>query len=403
MSKVPKLRFKEFNTEYKEYKLSELLKRRSKNNKDGEFGIDDILSLSSHYGIVDRRELLEDTYSKVNHLNYLKTRINDFVYGKSISAKYPFGLFKVNNLRDGLLSTLYFTFETFEIVSPKYLDKYFSHQIRANNFLRKYVLVGDRYITADSDYILSGKIFIPIKQEQEKITSFLTSIDTKIEQLIKKEKLLQKYKKSVIQKIFNKKIRFKADNGSEFCDWENIQLGSILIESKEKSIINNQHDVLSSTKEDIVLQSEYFNREIASKDNVGYKILKRNQLVFSPQNLWLGNININTKYEIGIVSPSYKIYNIKEKLILVDYLKYIIKTPKMMFNYEQASEQGASIVRRSLNIDLFNIINIAIPSIQEQIKISNFLSSIDSKIEQTQKQLESSKEFKKALLQQMFV
>ena len=402
MINVPKLRFSEFSEEYIEYKLSELMKRYSAKNTDNEFSIDDILSLSSIHGIVDRKELLEDTYGKVNHINYLKTRLNDFVYGKSISARYPFGLFKVNNCRDGLLSTLYFTFRTFEGVSPQYLDKYFTHFNRANNFLKKYVLVGDRYITADSDYILSGKIFIPSKTEQDKIVSFLTSVDTKIEQLTKKELLLQDYKKGVMQKIFNQEIRFKDDEGSAFCEWEEKNLSNLLNESKGKSTSSGQYKVLSSTKEDVVLQSEYFNKEIASKDNTGYKVLKINQLVFSPQNLWLGNINVNTKYEVGIVSPSYKIYDFKQN-ILVNYGKYFLRTSRMMYEYSQASEQGASVVRRSLNMDLFNTIKVFLPCIEEQTKIANFLSSIDKKIENTKNELEQTKEFKKALLQQMFV
>ncbi|MFX4211067.1 restriction endonuclease subunit S [Aliarcobacter butzleri] len=246
------------------------------------------------------------------------------------------------------------------------------------------------------------KLNLPSKQEQEKIASFLTSVDTKIEQLTKKEELLQQYKKGVMQKIFSQEIRFKADDGSEFCDWEEKKLGDLLNECKEKSTMNNQFDVLSSTKDSVVLQSEYFNREIASSDNTGYKILRVNQLVFSPQNLWLGNINVNTKYEVGIVSPSYKIYDFKNNF-LVQYAKYFIKIPRMMYEYGQASEQGASVVRRSLNIELFNSILISLPSVEEQTKIANFLSSIDSKIEQVQKQLNSTKEFKKALLQQMFV
>jgi type I restriction enzyme S subunit len=65
------------------------------------------------------------------------------------------------------------------------------------------------------------------KQEQEKIALFLTSVDTKIEQLTKKEELLQQYKKSVMQKIFNQEIRFKDDDGSEFCEWEEKKLGDI--------------------------------------------------------------------------------------------------------------------------------------------------------------------------------
>ena len=224
---IPELRFKEFSGEWEEKRLDELMSRHSENNKDEEFGLNDILSLSSKYGIVDRKELLEETYSKVNHRNYIKTRLNDFVYGKSISASYPYGLFKANQCRDGLLSTLYFTFKIFENVSLSYLDSYFSYHNRANNFLRKYVLVGDRYITANSDYILSGKIFIPQKPEQQKIASFLTTIDTEIEQLTKKVELQEQYKKGVMQKIFSREIRFKNDDGSEFEEWKWNKLGNL--------------------------------------------------------------------------------------------------------------------------------------------------------------------------------
>ena len=109
--KNPKLRFFNFREPYERLPLSSLLKRYSEKNTDEEFIIEDILSLSSKYGIVDRKSLLKDTYEKVNHIAYIKTRLYDFVYGKSISSNYPFGLFKVNNARDGLLSTLYFTFK----------------------------------------------------------------------------------------------------------------------------------------------------------------------------------------------------------------------------------------------------------------------------------------------------
>ena len=133
---VPKLRFSDFEYNYTEHKLSELMTRYSEKNKDEEFEIDGILSLSSKYGIVDRKELLGGTYDKVNHLSYIKTRFNDFVYGKSISASFPYGLFKANKCRDGLLSTLYYTFKVSNNVNVAYLDFYFSHLNRANNFLK---------------------------------------------------------------------------------------------------------------------------------------------------------------------------------------------------------------------------------------------------------------------------
>ena len=122
---IPELRFPNFDEDWRQFRLSDFLIRYSETNRDEEFGLDDILSLSLHHGVVSRKQLLEDTYNNVNHFNYKKTRLNDFVYGKSISASYPFGLFKVNDYKDGLLSTLYFTFKVKDFVHPKFLDCYF--------------------------------------------------------------------------------------------------------------------------------------------------------------------------------------------------------------------------------------------------------------------------------------
>lgn len=74
---------------------------------------------------------------------------------------------------------------------------------------------------------------------------------------------------------------------------------------------------------------------------------------------------------MGIVSPSYKIFNINKNLN-EKYISYIIKTDRMLYGYKQASEQGASVVRRNLNMDLFYDILINIPCVEEQEKIANF-------------------------------
>ena len=80
---------------------------------------------------------------------------------------------------------------------------------------------------------ISGKelhqtiLSFPTLPEQQKIASFLTSIDKKIELLTQKEKLLKDYKKGIMQKIFSQEIRFKADDGSDFPEWVEKRLGDV--------------------------------------------------------------------------------------------------------------------------------------------------------------------------------
>ena len=241
-------------------------------------------------------------------------------------------------------------------------------------------------------------VFPKSKKEQQKTASFLSKIDERIRTQNKIIEQLETLIKGLSENLFSQKIRFKKFEKK----WEVKTLGEILIEINERTINSNQYRVLSSTAKGLFYQSDYFNKEVASKDNAGYKILKINQLVFSPQNLWLGNINVNTTYEIGIVSPSYKVFSFNEKAI-VSYCKYFLKSSKMMFEYEQCSEQGASIVRRNLNMDLFLNIPILLPKLEEQIQISSFLTKIDQKIQTEKAILEQLEIQKKYLLQQMFV
>ncbi len=286
-----------------------------------------------------------------------------------------------------------------DVYSQSFTSYYINHRLRKKiSSLAKGVSISNVY---NSD-LKTLEILLPSLPEQQKIASFLTTVDDKISNLKQKVSLLEKYKKGVMQQIFSQQLRFKDENGKDYPEWEEKSLGEVLIEVNEKSTINNQFRILSSTSKGLFNQDEYFTRDIASKDNTGYKILRKNNLVFSPQNLWLGNINVNLNFDIGLVSPSYKVFSFVEKLTSARYCYYFLTTPKMLFEYEQSSVQGASIVRRNLDIDKFFNINILLPSHHEQTKIAEFLSGIDEKIETTKLQLSKMEVWKKGLLQGMF-
>lgn len=240
---------------------------------------------------------------------------------------------------------------------------------------------------------------IPTISEQEKIANFLINIDLKLDLLLKKKQLFQQFKKGIIQKIFSQNLRYKNKYSEEFSNWSVHELKDILIEYNNKTKIENEYTILSSTKEGIEKRSG----RVDSKSNIGYKILKLNQLVLSPQNLWLGNINVNDIFDIGMVSPSYKVYSFNSNIASTIFCKYLLKTPRLMWEYIQSSEMGASVVRRNLNMDLFMSIKISLPCIEEQEKIAANISSLDKKIKIIEAEISTYTAFKKGLLQKMFI
>lgn len=136
---------------------------------------------------------------------------------------------------------------------------------------------------------------------------------------------------------------------------------------------------MSSTINGILSQREYFSKDIASDNNIGYKVIHLYDIVLSPQNLWMGNINYNEKFNIGIVSPSYKIYIINDKYDK-RFIANILKTHSSLYKYKIISEQGASIVRRNLDIKAFEKLTFKIPLFEEQHQIGKRLSTLDQKI-----------------------
>lgn len=181
-----------------------------------------------------------------------------------------------------------------------------------------------------------------------------------------------------------------------------VLLGEILIERSERTKENNQHEVLSSTVKGIFSQREYFSKDIASENNVGYKIIRLHDVVLSPQNLWMGNINYNGKFDVGIVSPSYKIFSIAEGFDK-EYIAATLKTHRSLYNYMLVSEQGASVVRRNLNMEEFEQLVFKIPSFDQQQKIGRTISVLNLRLELANKQKTLYEKEKQYLLRQMFI
>ena len=166
--------------------------------------------------------------------------------------------------------------------------------------------------------------------------------------------------------------------------------------------MNNQHEVLSSTVKGIYSQREYFSKDIASENNVGYKIIHLHDIVLSPQNLWMGNINYNNRFDIGIVSPSYKIYKVSPKFDK-HFIASMLRTHRALYNYQLVSEQGASVVRRNLNMEAFEQLTFKMPSYDLQVKIGRTLSLLQIQLDNAFAIKQAYDQQKRYLLGQMFI
>lgn len=364
---VPNLRFPGFEGEWELKKLSAYLYENKERNRNGEFNKSDVLSVSGDCGIVNQIELLGRSFAGKSVADYHVVRTDDIVYTKSPLKEYPYGIVKYNNGQDGIVSTLYAVYHHKDNVDGQFVEYYFTNPQRTNRYFKPIVRIGAKHdMKIGNEEVLDSFVVFPGLEEQRKITEMLSLLDLRIAIQNKVIEDLKKLKTALEERMLGQ------------CQGKQVRLRDILIERVEKSRINNQYEVLSSTVSGIYSQREYFNKEIASADNTGYKAIHRGDVVLSPQNLWMGNINYNDRFEIGIVSPSYKVFSIDEKFDK-GYIAFLLKTRKALWAYSLVSEQGASIVRRNLNYESFLEISFVIPSLKEQQATARRLSAFKQK------------------------
>jgi type I restriction enzyme S subunit len=226
------------------------------------------------------------------------------------------------------------------------------------------------------------------KEEQTKIASFLSAVDEKISQLTQKHELLSQYKQGMMQKLFSQQIRFKADDGSEFGEWGNSYIGDVCkITTGNKDTQNKVDDgeypffVRSQTVERINSYSMDCEAVLTSGDGVG---VGKNYHY------------INGKFDFH--QRVYCLFDFSES-ILGKYLYIYFSS----YFYDRVKRLSAKNSVDSVRMDMISKMEIQLPCLEEQTKIANFLSAIDQKIEVVAQQIEQAKQWKKGLLQQMFV
>jgi type I restriction enzyme, S subunit len=241
-------------------------------------------------------------------------------------------------------------------------------------------------------------VVLPSISEQLKIASFLTSIDERIQKLRKKNALLEKYKKGVMQQIFSQQIRFKDDNGYDFPEWE-IKKAKEVFKNHSNKKHNGDLPILAITQDKGTVLRDSIDIDIKSSEASikSYKIIEEGDFIISLRSFQGG---IEYSEITGICSPAYTV--LKATIdINTTFFKYYFKKEsfiKQLSNTVVGIRDG-----KQISYDAFSGMKLIFPSVAEQSKIGEFLTSIDNKINFISTQLEQAKQFKKGLLQQMFV
>jgi type I restriction enzyme S subunit len=292
--------------------------------------------------------------------------------------------------------------------SKDYDNKFIFSYINSSNYI-KYIKTIQRGNANQSNItvkdLLKYEVYTTSYQEQQKIASFLTAVDKKIQQLNKKKALLEQYKKGVMQQIFNQEIRFKDDKGRDFPDWETRELGEISTRCVAKNRDGKVNFVLTnSATKGIVSQQDYFENEIANQNNLfNYYLVSIDSYVYNPRisnSAPVGPIKRN-RLSLGVMSPLYTVFKIGHGSL--EYFEHYFETNLWHEYMKSIANYGARHDRMSItNKDFFKL-PLPFPCLDEQTKIANFLSALDDKIKHVDQQIEMTKLYKKGLLQQMFV
>ena len=241
------------------------------------------------------------------------------------------------------------------------------------------------------------KLIVPSKEEQNKIASFLSAVDEKISQLTQKLELLSQYKQGMMQKLFSQQIRFRADDGSEFGEWEEKELKDIAeINPKSKKLPESfiYIDLESVEKGQLLLQK---NIELQDAPSRAQRLLAKGDVLFQMVRPYQQNnyyFNLSGEY---VASTGYA--QIRTKLDS-KFIYYALHEKTFL---DEVMNRCTGTSYPAINSSDLSSIEILIPCLEEQTKIANFLSAIDQKIEVVAQQIEQTKQWKKGLLQQMFV
>ena len=371
---VPKLRFKGYNDEWKKVRTEEIFENVTIKNKPSL----PVLAVTQERGTILRESCgINIKYENESLKSYKLVKPGNFI----ISLRSFQGGLEYSGL-EGIVSPAYTILNNKQSISYDFFKYYF----KTYNFIKSLNIAVEgirdgKQISYNS--FKDIKITFPNIEEQEKIASFLTLIDKKIEKQKELVELLKKYKRGLLSAIFNQKLRFKDDNDNDYSAWEEKRLENILKikhgkSQKEIECNNGKYPILATGGEIGRTNSYLWDKPCV--------LIGRKGTIDKPQYMDTPFWTVDTLF----YSEVFKENNAK-------YLYYLFNT----INWKKYDESTGV---PSLSAKTIERIKVTLSiNYYEQLAISKILSKFDDKIQQEEFILKKLQNYKKGLLQQMFI
>lgn len=377
----PKLRFPEFVSDWKLVRLGDLFEERS------EFTEEDLPlhSLTIEAGVVPKTERYERSFLVRSDDDAYKVMHQDDFAFNPMNLRFG-ALARYKNSERILVSKYYNIFFCNENADPVFAENY----LTSYNVIQFYNKMASGTLDEKKrvhylDFV-NFKLPYPRLAEQQKIAAFISAVDERIGQLTKKEALLLKYKKGVTQQIFNQKVRFKDENGNDFPGWETVSLGDVLDYEQPTKYLISSTQYSDSYSTPVLTAGKTFILGYTNETNGVYES-NLPVIIFDDFTTAFKFVNFPFKAK----SSAMKIL----KPRAATNLRFIFEAMQRLTFVVGGHERHW--------ISKFSCLTIDLPVPEEQQKIAGFLTALDEKITLVSQEVERVKEFKKGLLQQMFI
>lgn len=387
---IPDLRFPEFEGEWEKKKLGDLLEFKNGINASKEqygkgikfINVLDILNndFITHDKIIGSVDVDKDT------ADLYSVKYGDILFQRSSETREEVGSANVyvDKDHDATFGGFVIRGRMINEYVPVFLNKLLKTDSARDEITSK--SGGSTRYNVGQGTLSSVVLLFPSLPEQEKIAAFLTAIDKRISLLNQQKEQLEHYKKGLMQKIFSRDFRFKDANGKDFPDWEEKKLGDCLNYEQPTNYLVSSTKYSDKFDIPVVTAGKTF---ILGYTNETIGIFKENLPVIIFDDFTTATQFVNFPFKAK--SSAMKILKANESIDL----KFIFEAMQMI-NYEIGGHGRHWI-------SVFTQMSIEIPSLPEQTKIANFLSAIDNKINQCDIQICKMEEYKKGLLQKLFV